>query len=821
MEGRASAPLMGALADLATATADLRGHIGGILEASASLGRDTSAIKVHTSTLNEAFANIRVARDAVRALTSACDTCHAAARRAALVQADRPVAELARTLGELGASEAVLRRHASLPVAREALAAAAGARARLVGTATARLRTALRAAAAPAGVPDILAGCPEIETIRASLSPYLPEDPHPLPRPRPPGAGPLAGETFLPARVAEVQDVMAVALSAGGVRELLRTYGEERATQAEALTAAARDYVGAAGGAGASRQGLLVALHAAQALVGRELRGMVQLFGPELAARAPGASDALTRARVVHSVLSLAARAPLAALADEARALCGAPESPDKVFLLLDLHTSVEGARAAMARAVGDACREFNGPLADPAAAETAAPVEALAGLLSALVRAMEASVGEVGVLAGGARAEGARTAVPTVSPLAAAAVAHLRRLHERGGALFAALRGGRAPGADGLAERLRATTLRVTGALEAELASAAGGLGGEAEAALFLAANRAYVLRMLGQTGAAASLGRPWADEQRAAVLAQCQKYKESAWGPVLQGLALGAQEVAFYRGFAGPLPDAVRDGVKARFRAFNAAARDLHRRHTAWELPGAGVRDRLLRSLAHDVVGAYGEFLEAHRGLMFTRHPERFLVYTVDRLWDALREDLLSGRAAPAHLPPLPEGGAGARRGSKLLGKLRGAGELERFDPQVPTQFWHRLSASVQGQGQGQGQGAGGSGRGGGPAAGEPEGAPGPGAARPGAPGPGPAPTERRPAQGSHYAATDRAMPLPGPPVAGERGPGPRGHAGGGPPPSSPLRPRTGALDKARGTGGAGGRGRAAGHGRDAAPQ
>ena len=135
-------------------------------------------------------------------------------------------------------------------------------------------------------------------------------------------------------------------------------------------------------------------------------------------------------------------------------------------------------------------------------------------------------------------------------------------------------------------------------------------------------------------------------------------------------------------------PLAASCRDLIKQRFRDFNRAMHALHRRQTPWDVADAALRAHLVRTVSVEVVPAYAAFLDAHRGLQFTKHPDRFLVYSLPRLREALATDILSGRDVPALLPDLPEVSEVERKGGRLLSRIKGPGALVAFSPEIANE-------------------------------------------------------------------------------------------------------------------------------------
>ena len=155
----------------------------------------------------------------------------------------------------------------------------------------------------------------------------------------------------------------------------------------------------------------------------------------------------------------------------------------------------------------------------------------------------------------------------------------------------------------------------------------------------IFMLNNYNYIIKSLEKTGLMSLLkqhGFPNLEVEYKETMEEETKQYEKSWNKVINHLlevnAPLSQEKLAEAMSKGHLKDKYKQGIKDKFKGFNADFEDLKQVHRVYAMPDPELRTMLYERIANFVVPLYSTFLLRYRDVNFTKNPEKYIKYSFE---------------------------------------------------------------------------------------------------------------------------------------------------------------------------------------------
>lgn len=155
----------------------------------------------------------------------------------------------------------------------------------------------------------------------------------------------------------------------------------------------------------------------------------------------------------------------------------------------------------------------------------------------------------------------------------------------------------------------------------------------------IFMLNNYNYIIKSLEKTGLMLILkkhGFPDIESEYRETMQEETKLYEKSWNKVINHLlevnAPLSQEKLAEALSKGHLKDKYKQGIKEKFKGFNADFDDLKQVHKVYAMPDPELRESLYKKMSDFVVPLYSTFLLRYRDVNFTKNPEKYIKYSLD---------------------------------------------------------------------------------------------------------------------------------------------------------------------------------------------
>lgn len=179
----------------------------------------------------------------------------------------------------------------------------------------------------------------------------------------------------------------------------------------------------------------------------------------------------------------------------------------------------------------------------------------------------------------------------------------------------------------------------RVLGALGLNLELKARVYEAPTLSSLFLLNNYNYIVKALQRSGLLALLqegGIAGVEKQYQELIDEQKATYQKCWGKVLNFLLEMDKPMSAHRA-AEPqtkLKDKQRQAIKDKFKGFNTEFEELHQIQKTYAVPDKQLRDQLRNENMDLILPLYTAFKEKYQTLQFTKTPEKYIKYTVEKV-------------------------------------------------------------------------------------------------------------------------------------------------------------------------------------------
>ncbi|KAL0036401.1 hypothetical protein WJX77_006182 [Trebouxia sp. C0004] len=303
------------------------------------------------------------------------------------------------------------------------------------------------------------------------------------------------------------------------------------------------------------------------------------------------------------------------------QAILHSKRAPEKVFGLLDMHEQLDGHLSVLSEVLSNT--------------NSGILLRDLRGLHERLqVEIQETFTDFLGSIS----KDPAKNTVPdgTVHPLTATTLSFLKRLFTYKSALHILFQGEPGHEADpAVVQHMAETVLQLLDSLHANLLAKGKTYKNKALSALFLMNNMHYLVKAVESSPALAVIGEDWIQLHRDQVEQYGEEYQNQSWGPL----------IALVKDNRPPPSRVVnsakdRGAIKELFLTLNGYIQGLQEQQSQWTIPDTLLRSNMKDAIAEDFLPLYNEFLEAYKGVEFTKSPEKYFKYSMKDIQAMLLE-------------------------------------------------------------------------------------------------------------------------------------------------------------------------------------